>query len=155
LARTWLQVEVVLSSADDDGRDDPGRIFLVGPGHTFGELADAINAGFARWDLGHLHEFRLAAGRRIGFPDDEFGAEAGSEDQTTVKVADAVVPGDEFEFLFDFGEGWRHRCRVLADKADPREAWGSGPLPARPVAIWGWGWIPDQYGRRTADDSGE
>ena len=25
-------------------------------------------------------------------------------------------------------------------------------MPEQPVAIWGWGWIPDQYGRRSFDD---
>jgi hypothetical protein len=45
----------------------PGRIFIVGPSHTFLALADAINAAFARWDLLHLHEFEMDGGRRIGF----------------------------------------------------------------------------------------
>lgn len=75
-----------------------------------------------------MHEFRLADGLLIGFPDDEFAAEVVWDDQATVKVADAVGPGDEFEFRFDFGAGWRHRCRVLADKVDPREDYGPGPL---------------------------
>lgn len=25
-------------------------------------------------------------------------------------------------------------------------------MPPGPVAIWGWGWIPDQYGRRSDDE---
>ena len=129
----------------------PGRIFIVGPSHTFAGLADAINAGFARWDLAHLHEFELADGRRVGFVDpDAFEDDEPVEDNTAVKVAGAVGPGDEFRFVFDFGDRWEHRCRVFADKADPREEWGPRPLPRRPVAIWGWGVIPDQYGRRSA-----
>jgi hypothetical protein len=91
LARTWLQVEVVLAGAAEDERRDPGRVFLVGPKHTFGQLADAINAAFARWDLSHLHEFRLADGRLIGFPDDEFAPEVVWEDQAAVRVADASI----------------------------------------------------------------
>jgi hypothetical protein len=39
---------------------------------------------------------------------------------------------------------------VLDEKADPAEAYGV--TPKQPVAIWGWGWIPDQYGRETLDD---
>ena len=131
----------------------PGRIFIVGPSHTFSALADAINQGFARWDLSHLHEFELAGGRRVGFVDlDPFEGDEMVEDHAAVKVAAAVVAGDEFGFVFDFGDRWEHRCRVLAEKADPRQEWGSGPLPRQPVAIWGWGLIPDQYGRRSAGE---
>ena len=44
----------------------PGRIFIVRPSHTFAQLAEAIDAAFARWDLSHLHEFELPGGRRVG-----------------------------------------------------------------------------------------
>jgi hypothetical protein len=152
VARTWLQIRVVLVGGGPDERRDPGRVFLIGPSHTFGQFAEAINSAFARWDLSHLHEFRLGDGRPIGFPDDEFAPEVLWEDQAAVKVAGAVRPGDEFEFRFDFGEGWRHRCRVLDEKADPREAYGPGPPPKQPVPIWGWGSIPDQYGRESAEE---
>lgn len=133
-------------------KPSPGRIFIVGPSHSFAALADAINGAFARWDLSHLHEFELAEGRRIGFVDPEplFEDDAAVEDHAAVRVGDAVAPGDEFGFVFDFGDRWEHRCRVLDEKADPRQEWGAGPLPRQPVAIWGWGEIPDQYGRRSA-----
>ena len=135
-------------------RPSPGRVFIVGPSHTFLGLAEAVNTAFARWDLSHLHEFELADGRRIGFVDPEpfEDDEVVVEDQGAVKVADAVRPGDEFGFVFDFGDRWEHRCRVQAEKADPREEWGSGPLPKQPVAVWGWGLIPDQYGRESATE---
>jgi pRiA4b ORF-3-like protein len=153
VARTWLQIRVdLLGTAGSDLDPAPGRVLIVGPGHSFGLLADAINQAFARWDLSHLHEFELADGRRIGFPSEEFEPELVWEDQAALKVAREVGPGDEFSFTFDFGDGWRHRCRVLEEKADPGEEYGSGPLPKRPVATWGWGWIPDQYGRESAEE---
>jgi pRiA4b ORF-3-like protein len=152
VARTWLQVRVdLLGGLGVRLRPAPGRIFIVGPSHTFAGLADAINTAFARWDLSHLHEFELGDGRRIGFVDpDPFEDDEAVEDHAAVKVTAAVAPGDEFRFVFDFGDRWEHRCRVLADKSDPREEWGAGPLPKQPVAIWGWGSIPDQYGRESA-----
>jgi hypothetical protein len=64
-----------------------------------------------------------------------------------------VTPGDEFTYIFDLGDDWRHRCVVETEKADPREEYGA--LPTRPVAIWGWGSIPDQYGRRSRDGDDE
>lgn len=152
MARTWLQVRVdLLGGLGAQLRPSPGRVFIVGPSHTFLGLAEAVNAAFARWDLSHLHEFELADGRRIGFVDPEpFEGDEVIEDQAVVKVADVVGPGDEFRFVFDFGDRWEHRCRVQAEKADPRQEWGSAPLPKQPVAIWGWGLIPDQYGREFA-----
>ena len=65
-------------------------------------------------------------------------------------MAQEVAPGDEFDFTFDFGDRWRHRCRVLAEKVDARERYGPGPLPRQPVPTEGWGSIPDQYGRVSA-----
>ncbi len=154
VARTWLQVRVdLLGGLGARLSPAPGRVFIVGPSHTFAALADVINQGFARWDLSHLHEFELAGGRRIGFVDPgPFEDDEVVEDQAAVKVADAVGPGDEFGFTFDFGDRWEHRCHVLLEKADPRQEWGPGPLPKQPVAIWGWGVIPDQYGRESADE---
>ena len=154
VARTWLRVRVdLLGGLGARFRPSPGRIFIVGPSHTFATLADAINAGFGRWELWHLHEFEPADGRRIGFVDpDRFEDDEVVEDHAAVRVPDAVGPGDEFGFVFDFGDRWEHRCRVLSEKADPRREWGAAPLPGQPVAIWGWGSIPDQYGRRSAAD---
>jgi len=123
---------------------------IVGPSHTFGQLADAINTAFARWDLSHLHEFEFADGRRIGYPSDDYAPDLEWEDQAKLKVARELEPGDEFEFVFDFGDDWRHRCRVLDEKVEPADEYG--PIPDRPVPIWGWGWIPDQYGRESLDE---
>lgn len=71
------------------------------------------------------------------------------EDQDALKVAKEVALGEEFGFTFDFGDYWRHHCRVLPEKLDPREESGPGPLSRDPAAVWGWGDIPDQYGRRS------
>lgn len=39
------------------------------------------------------------------------------------------------------------------EKVDPLEVYGA--TPDRPVPYFGWGDIPDQYGRRWAEDDGE
>jgi hypothetical protein len=131
----------------------PGRVFIVGAGHTFEQLAAAIDSGFARWDLSHLHEFELADGRKIGYPDDEYAPELVWLDHAKLKVTRELRPGDAFSYTFDFGDNWEHRCVVEAEKADPVQEYGI--VPPRPVAIWGWGWIPDQYGRRSEDGGWE
>jgi len=153
MARTWLQIEVELEGGRDiDCQPPPGRVFLVGPSHSFAALAAAIDSAFARWDLSHLHVFELADGRRIGFADVD--PDAGWLDNTALKVTRAVEPGALFRYVFDLGDDWRHRCRALPEKVDPRELYGPGPLPRLPVPVWGWGWIPDQYGRVSATEDG-
>lgn len=155
MARTWVQIRVdLLGGRGEDLDPTPGRIFICGPAHSFGQLADAINGAFGRWDLSHLHDFELADGRRIGFPSDDFAPDLSWEDQATLKVTSELNLGEEFGFTFDFGDDWRHRCRVLPEKIDPRNEWGAGPLPRQPVAVWGWGSIPDQYGCRSAAERG-
>jgi len=150
VARTWLRIRVdLLGGGGIECDPSPGRIFIVGPSHTFEQLAEAINAAFARWDLSHLHEFELADGRRIGFPDDEFAAELVWLDHAKLKVCREIKPGQEFSYVFDLGDNWQHRCAVEPEKADPTVEYGI--VPPGPVAIWGWGSIPDQYGRRSFD----
>lgn len=63
-----------------------------------------------------------------------------------------VDVGDEFRYVFDFGDDWTHACTVTG-LVDPREV--LGVTPRRPSAYFGWGSVPDQYGRRWADDPGE
>ncbi len=74
MARTWLSVTVeLLGGRGEELWPWPGRVFAVGPAHTFSDLANAINDAFARWDRSHLAMFTLADGRIV--TDIETGAE--------------------------------------------------------------------------------
>ena len=124
------------------------------------DLAHAINDAFGRWDRSHLSMFTLADGQLV--TDAETGAElAGSLggplvvplDIMSAKVVRVVAPGAEFRFTFDLGDRWTHRCGVAEQKVDPVEVLGI--QPDTPLPYWGWGSIPDQYGRRWASDDGE
>jgi len=161
MARTWLSVTVELIG----GRGEelwpwPGRIFAVGPSHTFMGLADAINDSFGRWDRSHLSLFTLADGQVI--TDLSTGAEMAESaggpisaplDIESAKVGRVLKLGAEFQFTFDLGDQWTHRCVVAEEKIDPLEE--LGVRPDTPLPYWGWGTIPDQYGRRWASDDGE
>lgn len=156
MARTWLSVTVeLLGGRSEDLWPWPGRVFAVGPSHTFADLADAINDAFARWDRSHLSMFTLADGRMITDArtgDDLSGPIAEMLDIDEAKVARVVELGAEFQFTFDFGDDWIHRCVVGEAKVDPVDVLGG--TPRKPLPYWGWGAIPDQHGRRWADDDG-
>jgi hypothetical protein len=149
MPNNWLAIRIELLHGRGTELDPPpGRVFLVGPKDTFAQLADAINKAFARWDHGHLHSFELHDGRQIGIPEGDWDSEF--EDEAATTVASSVGKGDRFRYIFDFGDDWTHECVVDRDEVDPVEQYGE--VPVSPVPIWGWGWIPDQYGRQTSDE---
>jgi hypothetical protein len=148
MPKDWLSIRVELEGGRGLILDPPpGRVMVAGPRHTFEQMAVAIDRAFARWDLSHLHEFRLPDGRRVGFPD---GEDPAVIDHSQLSVGAALNEEDVFEYVFDFGDDWRHRCAVVSAKTDPREE--AGVVPRAPLPIWGWGWIPDQYGREREDE---
>ena len=66
MARTWLSVKVeLLGGRGEELWPWPGRVFAVGPSHTFADLADAINGAFARW-VRRAREFLADEGIRVG-----------------------------------------------------------------------------------------
>jgi len=64
-----------------------------------------------------------------------------------------VKTGAQFRYVFDLGDDWTHCCTVDAGNIDPADV--LGVIPPAPMAYWGWGTIPDQYGRGWAEDDGE
>ena len=145
---------ILRSKGGDDLVDPPGRDLPVGSAHTFAELANAIDRAFARWDLSHLHEFRLLDGRRIVMEDADEFEDVAPADQLDERVHSlgsvGLRLGGTFVYVFDLGDDWEHGCTVLrADVGPKREA---GIVPSEILPIFGWGTIPDQYGRRSLDD---
>lgn len=143
--KNWHVIRVeLISGRADEFEPPPGRDILISPQHTFRQLAEAINSAFARWDLGHLYMFRLSDGTAIGIALEEIP----HREAARTKVGKRRE-GEAFEYEFDFGDGWLHRCTVLESDVDPEDVYGV--RPKGPVAVWGWGSIPDQYGRTTPD----
>lgn len=153
----WWSVRVELLGGGQAGElwPRPGRIFAVTPRHTFHQLGEAIDDAFARWDRSHLHEFTLPrAGKRVTEfrysddidPDQELDAD-------TVTLGEALALGEEFRYTFDLGDNWRHRCVIADHEIDPMTE--LGVRPDRPLPYWGWGLIPDPYGRLFDADDGE
>jgi hypothetical protein len=154
VARTWLSIRVELVSGHGTELwPRPGRIFAAARSHTFEQLADAIDAAFARWDLAHMHMFTLADGNEITALDQWDGeAPERSVDSAKTKLS-RLAPGDQFAYVFDFGDDWAHLCTVAGTRIDPLDELGI--VPAAPLPYFGWGDLPDQYGRRWDTDDGQ
>ncbi|MGE4426994.1 MAG: hypothetical protein AB7G37_11135 [Solirubrobacteraceae bacterium] len=155
MARTWLSIRVELvQGLGGTLWPRPGRVMAAARTHTFAQLGTAIDDAFARWDLGHLSMFRLPDESvlhgpiRWGDPAEEHeGRFAGD-----VRLS-GLSAGERFVYIFDMGDGWTHLCTVGKQRIDPLTE--IGEVPNAPVPYWGWGAIPDQYGRRFDEDDGE
>ena len=130
----------------------PGRVFAASRSHTFAQLATAIDDAFARWDRSHLHEFTRADGYRLGILSDEDDDSEHLLDYRRIKLG-RLTPGEQFAYVFDFGDQWEHLCSVGPRRIDPLETLGI--VPDQPRPYFGWGDIPDQYQRRWDGDDGE
>lgn len=146
----WLTIAVELLSGRGLVLDRPaGRVLLASPAHTLAELAEAIDLAFGRWDLAHLHQFELPDGRQFMLGGDDFLGEIPDTAEVTLGSL-GLEGGATFEYVFDLGDDWTHRCEVRAVGVDPNEEYGEPP--PQPVPVWGWGWIPDQYGRNAESE---
>jgi hypothetical protein len=154
VARTWLSVQVdLVSGCGDTFWPRPGRIFAAARTHTFLDLAEAINVGFGRWDLSHLSEFVLGDGTRISHADPWYDPPEGTIEIRSEKLSRLALE-EQFAYTFDFGDDWTHLCTVGPQRIDPESAVGA--ISERPTPYFGWGTLPDQYGRRwSGDDGGE
>ncbi|HEY9286852.1 MAG TPA: hypothetical protein VIT43_02395 [Candidatus Dormibacteraeota bacterium] len=141
----WLAIKVVLASGLGFHPDQPpGRRMLVSPDHTLAEFAEAIDVAFARWDHSHLHLFDFGDAGRFMLGGDEED-EAVRDSSTTPLRSLKLQAGARFTYIYDLGDEWCHDCVVDAVDVIPEEAYGT--VSEKPVPFWGWGTIPDQYGR--------
>jgi len=102
MAKTWLSVTVeLLGGRGQDLWPWPGRVFAIGPSHTFQDLSETVNTAFARWDQSHVSMFTFADGRIV--TDDlmaeqltysPFGVISEALDIETTKVAKIVSAGE-------------------------------------------------------------
>jgi len=144
----WFSIRVDLV----EGRGEhcwprPGRLIAAAPRHSFAQLASAIDRAFARWDISHLHQFELADGTKIGRPDPDFDEKILDERRERLSH---LHLGEQFVYVFDFGDYWAHLCTVAQEGVDPLEVLGL--VPREPIPYFGWGSIPDQYGRAWDED---
>ncbi len=146
----WMSIRVELVQGRGEALwPRPGRLFVAASAHTFGQLATAIDAAFARWDLSHLHEFELPRDVRIGPRDPDNEATLDEAHEVLARLAAA----QQFVYSFDLGDDWAHLCTVIDHDLQLASVLTSAPHC--PTPVFGWGDIPDQYGRSWAEDNGE
>jgi hypothetical protein len=93
--------------------------------------------------------FRMTGGEEYVLGGDEDGDPSSSTDSIPLGLL-GLTQGTLFEYVSDLRDEWRHRCEVRAVDVDPDVEFGDVPLA--PVPLFGWGVIPDQYGRTVPDD---
>ncbi len=131
--QSWLIIRVELvSGLGEEIHPSPGRDFLVSSDHSPLQFAVAIDTGFARWDLGHLHMFRLPGGAEYMLGGGEDGDETPSTELTRLGLLRLAL-GTEFEYVFDLGDEWLHRCEVRAVDVDPQAEFGDEPAAPGPA----------------------
>lgn len=155
MAATHLEitVELVSGAHAHDLWPRPGRILVAARRTTFHQLADAIDDAFARWDRSHLHMFTLDDGTEISPLSWWDGEEPDGMLDGDKATLFPLRPGEQFAYVFDLGDEWAHLCTVGERRVDPLVSLGI--VPDKPLPCWGWGTIPDQYGRRWIGDDGE
>lgn len=85
------------------------------------------------WNDSHLHEFTIGK-RRFGTPDPDEDIGESPLDERDYELGRLIVEGDRFEYLYDFGDGWRHEIAVkkgvrgeVAHRAECLDGARSGP----------------------------
>ena len=100
------QLEVTLTGIAPPIR----RRLRVSTALSLRELHHVLQIAFG-WSDSHLHEFQIGA-KRYGMPDPENDLGRSPLDERDVVLGKVVRAGDRFEYLYDFGDEWRHEIVV-------------------------------------------
>lgn len=93
---------------------------------TLAKLDRVIQAAMG-WNNSHLHDFRIE-GRRYGIRNDEWGLDGELLEDKRFQLADVL--GDqvqEFEYIYDFGDDWRHLVKI-EQVLQPKEDVNTWPM---------------------------
>jgi hypothetical protein len=100
------------------------RTILVPDTLTLAKLDRVVQAAMG-WTNSHMHDWAIEE-RRYGQPDPEWGRDMLDERKFTLgKVLDKGV--EEFDYHYDFGDGWRHRIAV-DKRLTPQHEYNTWPM---------------------------
>jgi len=100
------------------------RCVLVPDTITLVQLHAVIQAAMGWWDA-HLHEFDIG-GLRYGMPDPEWDLGPELINEARKKLLTVLGNRKTFDYLYDFGDSWRHRCTISAIPGGIASPWKSG-----------------------------
>ena len=92
------------------------RVLVDGAG-TLDQVHEVIQAAFGWWNY-HLHEFEVEDTRYgVPDPDDDWGPP--TTDESTVRLDSIAGEGSKLEYVYDFGDDWRHK--IVVEKVLPAD----------------------------------
>lgn len=109
------------------------RRVRINASDTFEDLHMLLQVVFG-WHNTHLFEF-VVDNTRVTMPNEDGDLEPGDKNAFTTTLASLLTEGKEFEYLYDFGDGWEHEIRLVEELQNERlifpnclEGKRSGPL---------------------------
>jgi hypothetical protein len=94
------------------------RRVLVDGASTLDQVHEVIQAAFGWWNY-HLHEFEIGQ-TRYGVPDPDEDWGPPTTDERGVALDTVASEGSKFEYVYDFGDWWRHK--IVVEKVLPADA---------------------------------
>jgi hypothetical protein len=134
--RSVYQLEITLK----DVSPRVWRSVLIPSDFTLAQVQEALLTAMG-WEGCHLYSFSI---ENSTYVEDTYDWPEASTDPGAVRLGDLVAPGDEFEFHYDFGDGWEHRIIVTdrlptAGQIRPTCIAGQGACPPEDVGgPWGY-----------------
>jgi len=99
------------------------RRVLIDGASTLDQAHEVIQAAFGWWNY-HLYEFEIG-GSQYGVPDPDDDWGQPTEDESKVRLDSVAGEGSKFEYIYDFGDWWRHK--IVVEKALPADSVATVP----------------------------
>ncbi|MEX2660141.1 MAG: plasmid pRiA4b ORF-3 family protein [Acidimicrobiales bacterium] len=99
------------------------RRVLIDGASTLNQVHEVVQAAFGWWNY-HLHEFEIG-NTRYGVPDPDEGWGPPTNDESKVRLDSVVKKGSKFEYVYDFGDWWRHK--IVVESVLPTDSTTSVP----------------------------
>lgn len=99
------------------------RRVLIDGASTLDQAHEVIQAAFGWWNY-HLHEFEIG-GTQYGVPDPDDDWGQPTEDESKVRLDSVAGEGSKFEYIYDFGDWWRHK--IVVEKVLPADSVATVP----------------------------